>query len=202
MPGAMFDDIIEAFTDEEETRDTMAQVTPTPTGRVRNVNRPRIDTVHRDYLQLIAELKTSKAKETKAEDGELHRSVLLHISKLSESFLSRSQVKPQQKPRINMDLSIYPKILGKNWTITKVAFTSSIASAHGLNAALNRLLDDASEAAMLNHKSNCLCIPPSMGKVGPKIVLPHQGNTHDSHCSEVKCLHHTCKKGGATLSCT
>ena len=53
-----------------------------------------------------------------------------------------------------MDLSLYPKIPGKNWTITKAAFTS-IASTHGLDAALNGLPDDASDAAVLNHKSNC-----------------------------------------------
>lgn len=54
-----------------------------------------------------------------------------------------------------MDLSIYPKIPGKNWTITKAAFTSSITSAHGLDVPLNGLPDDASKAAVLNQKSNC-----------------------------------------------
>ena len=111
-------------------------------------------TLAKDYLRLIAELKADKARENKEDDGELNRSVLSHISKLSESLLTGSQVKPEEKPRIKMDLSIYPKIPGKNWTITMAAFTS-ITSAHGLDAALNGLPDDASEAAILNHKSNC-----------------------------------------------
>ena len=108
----------------------------------------------RDYLRLIAELKADKARENKADDGDLNRSVLSQISKLSESILTGSQVKPEEKPRIKMDPSIYPKIPGKNWTITKAAFTS-IASAHGLDAALNGLPDDASATAIVNHKSNC-----------------------------------------------
>ena len=241
MSGAMFNDIIDEYTDVGVAGRDPARITPTPAGRARNVNEPTIDAVHllqqigitdldktrfvtetlgynaaedlyrtdaddwtnlnerygngilnpkdidllaglctwystfedieryneafdpfekyglsspRDYLRLIADLKTVKARENKAEDGEPNRSVLSHISKLSESFLTGSQVRPEEKPRIKMDLSLYPKIPGKNWTITKAAFTS-IASAHGLDAALNGLPDDASEAAVLNHKSNC-----------------------------------------------
>ena len=108
----------------------------------------------RDYLLIIAELKTARMKSPSAGDGELNRSILSHISKLSESFRSESQARPEEKPRIKMDLSLYPKIPGKNWTITKAAFIS-IASAHGLDSALFGLPDDASEAAILNHKSNC-----------------------------------------------
>ena len=108
----------------------------------------------RDYLLIIAELKNSRMKSPRADEGELNRSILSQISKLSESFRSESQARPEEKPRIKMDLSLYPKIPGKNWTVTKAAFIS-IASAHGLDSALFGLPDDASEAAVLNHKSNC-----------------------------------------------
>ena len=108
----------------------------------------------RDYLLIIAKLKTSRMKSPRADNRELNWSILSQISKLSESFRSESQARPEEKPRIKMDLSLYPKIPGKNWTITKAAFIS-IASAHGLDSTLFGLPDDASEAVGLNHKSNC-----------------------------------------------
>ena len=108
----------------------------------------------RDYLLILTELKAPKAKSPRVDDGELNRSILSHISKLSEPFRSKSQARPEEKPRIKMDLSLYPKIPGKNWTITKAAFIS-IASAPGLDSALFGLPDDASDAAILNHRSNC-----------------------------------------------
>ena len=236
----MFDDIIDAFTDEGGTRGGAVEVTPIPAGRMRNEDSPRVDASYllqkigitdpdktrfvvdtlgfdaaedlyrtnvedwtnlnatyngnlkpkdidllaglcmwygtfndfeksdetfdpfakhglvnqRDYLLIIAELKNSRMKSPRADEGELNRSILSQISKLSESFRSESQARPEEKPRIKMDLSLYPKIPGKNWTVTKAAFIS-IASAHGLDSALFGLPDDASEAAVLNHKSNC-----------------------------------------------
>ena len=101
----------------------------------------------RDYLLIITELKAPKAKSPRVDDGELNRSILSHISKLSEPFRSKSQARPEEKPRIKMDLSLYPKIPGKNWTITKAAFTS-IASAHRLDSALFGLPDDASDTGI------------------------------------------------------
>ena len=59
----------------------------------------------RDYLLIIAELKNSRMKSLRADDRELNRSILSQISKLSESFRSESQARPEEKPRIKMDLS-------------------------------------------------------------------------------------------------
>ena len=88
----------------------------------------------KDYLLVITELKASKVKSPVVDNRELNRSILSHISKLSKSFNPR-QVKPEEKPGSRqMDLSLYPKIPGKNWTITKAAFIS-IASAHRLDSA-------------------------------------------------------------------
>ena len=236
----MFDDIIDAFTDEGGTRGEAVEVTPMPAERARNEDSPRVDASlllqkigitdpdktrfvmdtlgfdaaedlyrtdveawtnlnvtyngnlkpkdinllaglytwyrtfsylkksdemfdpfmkhrlvnQRDYLLIIMELRAPKAESPRSDDRELNRSILSHISKLSESFRSESQARPEEKPRIKMDLSLYPKIPGKNWTITKAAFTS-IASAHGLDSALFGLPDDASDAVILNHRSNC-----------------------------------------------
>ena len=68
----------------------------------------------RDYLLIITELKSSRMKSPRADNGDLNRSILSHISKLSESFRSESQARPEEKPRIKMDLLLYSKIPGKN----------------------------------------------------------------------------------------
>ena len=46
MSGAMFNDIIDEYTNVEVTGDNPVRVTPIPAGRARNVNRPTIDAVH------------------------------------------------------------------------------------------------------------------------------------------------------------
>ena len=46
MSGAMFNDIIDEYTDVEVTGGNPARVTPIPAGRTRNVNRPTIDAVN------------------------------------------------------------------------------------------------------------------------------------------------------------
>ena len=49
----------------------------------------------RDYLLIITELKSSRMKSPRADNGDLNRSILSHISKLSESFRSESQARPE-----------------------------------------------------------------------------------------------------------
>ena len=46
MSGAMFNDIIDEYTDVGVAGRDPARITPTPAGRARNVNEPTIDAVH------------------------------------------------------------------------------------------------------------------------------------------------------------
>ena len=192
MATSMFDKIIDAFTDEGETRGAAVEVTPIPAGRMRDKGSPRVDASHllqkigitdpdktrfivetlgfdaaedlyhtgvedwtnlnttyngnlrpkdidllaglcmwygtfsdfeksnetfdpfvkhrlvnqREYLLIIAELKTARMKSPRVDDRELNRSILSHISKLSKSFRSESQASKARGETQDQDGSI------------------------------------------------------------------------------------------------
>ena len=63
---------------------------------------------------IIAELKASKVKSPRVDDRELNRSILSHISKLSESFRSESQARPGTLHKMSILYGIHAKILSRS----------------------------------------------------------------------------------------